>query len=823
MTDIRDRIERRFEHLAAFLCRRRWWVTVAAFAVAAGLASGMGRLTIDTSNEGFLHPDDPILIQYDEFKDQFGREDMILVAIEPRELFTLETLGQIKALHQELADNVPYLNEITSLTNARDTYGEGDRLVVDDLMVQWPETPEDLAALKARVVANPLYRDRLISRDARVTTLVIELDAFSSAGDGVDVLSGFDEPGVGAGERPPLTDEENGQAVEVVRTIVEKYDAEGFRLYVAGTPTVTEALKRAMQADMKLFMGLAMVTIALCLLAMFRRFTGVFLPLLVVVLSFVSTMGAMGYSGTAVKLPTIILPSFLLAVSVGAAVHVLSIFYQHLQRTWDYSGAIEHAMGRPGLDVVQTGSIVHAMGHSGLAIFMTSLTTAIGLGSFATAEVAPIADLGMFASLGVLFSLTYTVILLPALLAIIPVKPHAGVDESVPGLLDRLLAAVADFSADHARAVVGVSLAIIIVMTASAALLRFSHDILSWLPEEWPVHQATRKVDSELRGSVVVEIVVDTGRENGLYDRDILLKLDGLARDLESWERGDLFVGKASSVADVLKEIHQALNENRSEFYAIPDNVDLIPQEFLLFENSGSDDLQDVVDSQFRKARFTVKAPWRDTLEYVPLMREIETRFNEALGPDVTVTATGIMSLFSRTLNAAMWSAAKSYVIAFGAITLMMILLVGNLRLGLAAMLPNLAPIAIAMGFMWWASIPLNMFTMLVGSIAIGLAVDDTVHFMHNFRRYFARSGDVREAIHHTLHTAGRAMLVTSIVLATGFYIFMFASMINVIQFGFLVGSAILLALLSDFLLAPALMVLLHPTSPDTSKQKDSQ
>ncbi|MEN8195962.1 MAG: efflux RND transporter permease subunit, partial [Pseudomonadota bacterium] len=747
MSDIRDHIERRFEHLAGFLCRRRWWVVAAALAVAAGLASGMARLTIDTSNEGFLHPDDPILVQYDAFKDQFGREDMILVAIEPREIFAQETLRRIKALHENLADSVPHLNDITSLANARNTYGDGDRLVVDDLMAQWPETPEDMAALKARVMDNPLYRDRLISRDARLTTLVVELDAYSAAGAGIDVLSGFDEAASPAGKRPPLTDEENGQAVQAVRTIVEKYDAEGFRLYMAGTPTVTEALKRAMQADMKLFMGLALLAIGLCLLAMFRRFAGVFLPLLVVVLSFVSTMGAMGYSGTAIKLPTIILPSFLLAVSVGAAVHVLSIFFQHLQRTED-----------------RIGSIVHAMGHSGLAIAMTSLTTAIGLGSFATAEVAPIADLGMFASLGVLFSLIYTVILLPALLAIIPARPHAGVDESVPGLLDRVLDGFTDFSTGHARAVVGVSIAVIIALTASAAQLRFSHDILSWLPEKWPVYQATRKVDRELRGSVVVEIVVDSGRENGLYDRDMLLELDGLARELEAWERGELFVGKASSVADVLKEIHQALNENRPEFYAIPVNEKLIPQEFLLFENSGSDDLQDVVDSQFRKARFTVKAPWRDTLEYVPLMREIEARFSETLGPEVTVTTTGIMSLFSRTLSAAMWSAAKSYVIAFGAITLMMILLIGNLRLGLAAMLPNLAPIAIAMGFMWWANIPLNMFTMLVGSIAIGLAVDDTVHFMHNFRRYFAQTGDVRAAVRRTLHTAGRAMLVTSVV-----------------------------------------------------------
>ena len=826
MTDIRDRIERRFEHLAAFLCRRRWWVAVAAFAVAAVLASGMARLTIDTSNEGFLHPDDPILVQYDAFKDMFGREDLIILAVEPRELFNRETLRRIESLHEELVDHVPHLNDITSLVNARNTYGDGDRLVVDDLLVRWPETPEDLAALKARVMANPLYRDRLISRDARLTTIVIELDAFSGAG-AVDVLAGFDETAGPAGDRTPLTDAENRKAVEAVRAVAGKYDGEGFRIYMAGTPTVTEALKRAMQDDMRLFMGLAFLTIGLCLLAMFRRVAGVVLPLLVVVLSFTSTMGAMGYSGTPIKLPTIILPSFLLAVSVGAAVHVLAIFFQHLRQTADHTGAVEHAMGRPGLDVIQTGAIVHAMGHSGLAIVMTSLTTAIGLGSFATAEVAPIADLGIFASLGVLLSLIYTVILLPALLAIFPVKPHAGGDADMPTFFDRLLDRVADFSTGHARAVVWGSVVVIVVFTASAAQLRFSHDILSWLPEEWPVYQATRKVDRDLRGSVVLEVIVDSGRENGLYDPVILNALDGLARELEEYEKDGMFVGRATSVADVLKEIHQALNENRPSFYAIPDNEKLIPQEFLLFENSGSDDLQDVVDSRFRTARFTIKAPWRDTLEYTPLIRDIETRFRDALGPDVAVTTTGIMSLFSRTLNAAMRSAAKSYVIAFGAITLMMILLIGKLRLGLAAMLPNLAPIAIAMGFMWWAAIPLNMFTMLVGSIAIGLAVDDTVHFMHNFRRYFAQTGDVREAVHRTLHTAGRAMLVTSIVLATGFYIFLFASMNNVFQFGLLTGTAIVLALLADFLLAPALMVLLNPASaerlPDRSTKEDSQ
>jgi predicted RND superfamily exporter protein len=332
---------------------------------------------------------------------------------------------------------------------------------------------------------------------------------------------------------------------------------------------------------------------------------------------------------------------------------------------------------------------------------------------------------------------------------------------------------------------------------------------LSWLPDDWPVVEATRTIDRDLKGSVVVEVLVDTGRENGLYDPKILETFDRLARDLERDTANDsVFVGKATSVADILKEIHQALNRNNPSFYKIPDNARLIPQEFLLFENSGSDDLEDVVDSTFRLARLTIKAPWRDALEYGPFLDDIESRFEAAFGDEAHVTATGVMTLFGRTLTAAIHSAARSYVIAIGVVTVLMILLIGHLRLGLLSMIPNIAPILMTLGVMGWIGMPLDMFTMLIGSIAIGLAVDDTIHFMHNFRRFFAASGDVRDAVGRTLHTTGRAMVVTSVVLCLGFLIFTFASMNNLIRFGWLTGLAIALALLADFVMAPALVAL---------------
>ena len=793
MSDIRDRIERRFEDLARFLIHRRWLVIAAVAAVVAGFGSGLPRLTVDMSNEGFLHDDDPILVRYEAFKDQFGRDDIIIIGIEPRRLFSQEALARIKSMHDEIDEKVPHLNDVISLVNARNTYGDDDRLIVEELLRKWPRTAAELKAVEARVMANPLYRNQLISEDGRLTTLIIEIDAWTAAGGETDVLAGFDDSGGGKATRVPLSDTENRAVVDAVRAIVEKYDAEDFRLYMAGTPYVTESIKRAMQSDMKLFTGLAILIIGICLFFMFRRAAAVYLPLALVIFTLISTLGLMGHLGYAITVTTVILPSFLLSVGVGASVHVLSMYFQRLRKSGDRRDAI-----------------VRALGHSGLAICLTCLTTAAGLGSFANAEVASIAILGTFSSFGVLLSLFYTVILLPALLAAIPVEPHRISASARTPLVDRLLDRVTDFSTGNARAIVVAGIVLIGIFLGFASQLRFSHNVLVWLPQDWPVRLATEKIDRTMGGSVVLEVIVDTGRENGLYDREVLSGLDRLARDVEKMTVGELYIGKATSVADMLKEIHQALNGNRPGSHAIPADPKLIAQEFLLFENSGSDDLEDVVDSQFRLARFSIRVPWQDTLTYKPFIVDIERRFRTALGPGVKVTTTGIVSIFSQTLNAAIRSAAKSYAIAFCVITLMMILLLGRLKLGLVAMLPNLAPIIVTVGLMWLVGIPLNMFTMLVGSIAIGLAVDDTIHFMHNFRRYFAETGDVRTAVRETLHTAGRAMLVTSLVLGAGFYILMFSTLNNGAQFGLLTGTAIVLALLADFILAPALMVLLH-------------
>jgi predicted RND superfamily exporter protein len=812
--NIRRRIENRLEGLARIIYRHRLKTIALILLLVAGLVSQIPRITIDTSMEGFLHKSDPAMITYNAFRDQFGRDEVVIVAVETEQVFSLETLEKLKALHRELEAGVPHTDDITSLINARNTRGEGDTLIVEDLLEEWPDTPEALAEVRERALANPMYKNLLLSEDGRFTTIVIRSHSSAMAAAEEDVLEGFDAADSSAADAAPaqtangryLSDAENSAVVAAVDTIARRYESAGFRISIAGSPVVTHFLKQYMMKDMRKFILLAIATVAAVLFLMFRRVSGVLLPLLLVTLSLLSTLGIMAITGTPIKVPTQILPSFLLAVGVGTSVHVLAIFYQRLDKAGEKSAAIAYAIG-----------------HSGLAIIMTNVTTAAGLLSFASAEVAPIADLGIFAGVGVLLAFIYTLILLPALLALIPIRPRRQKSqEADQTILDWILQSIGGFACRYPWPILAATALVVAVAIFFVVQIRFSHHPLSWFPPDNQIRQDTEAIDHHLRGSISMEVVIDSGRENGLYDPDLLNRLEAANREMEATTDGDLFVGKAWSVTTILKEIHQALNENRGAFYAIAEDKDLIAQEFLLFENSGSDDLEDVVDTPFSKARLTLKVPFLDAVGYAGLLETAGTYFKKHF-PDAEVSFTGMMYLLCTTITNAIHTLAQSYLTALVVITLLMMLLIGKVRIGLLSMIPNLTPILMMLGLIGATPLTLDLFTMMVASIAIGLAVDDTIHFMHNFRRYFESSGDPVQAVHETLHTTGRAMLVTTVVLAIGFFIYSFATMANIINFGLLTSFTIIMALLADYLIAPALMVVVHRKAvPTPSTQPEA-
>jgi predicted RND superfamily exporter protein len=751
---------------------------------------------MDTSTEGFMHPEDPVLVTYNKFRAQFGRDERIVLAIKSDDIFSVEFLNTLKNLHEELEEKVPYLDDVTSLYNARNTRGEGDKLITDDLLDPMPTTQAQADVIKKQAMASHFYKDLLLSQDGTMTTMVIETDAYTHVGDKEESMDdafgdSSDDTISNANtesekEREFLTDGENAELLKVIHDIVDSYKEKGLEIHVAGSPAVNNSLKAQMQTDMQKFTRITFLIIIVFLFVMFRRVSAVVYPLIVIILSLATTIGMMAWVGVAFKLPTQIVPSLLLAVSVGATVHILSIFFDKFNKEGDKKEAMSYTLG-----------------HSGLAIAMTSVTTAIGVGSFAGSEVAPISDLGIFASFGVLVSLLLTLTLLPAFLSLTKLKPKT---RTTTGKLDEIMKKLAVIPVKYYKSILAGSAVLVIVALIASSQIVLSHNPLYWFQPDNENRVSTEVIDAKMNGTVTIEAIVDTGVENGWNDPVRLKKLNEMSARMENYVDEYTHVGKVVSLATIVKETNRALHENKEEAYSIPSDANLVSQELLLFENSGSDDLEDVVDSQFSKARITLKLPWTDSVKAVKVLNYVKDEVANTF-PEDKVETTGMIPLLINTFSNAIGSSVTSYLLAFVLISFMMMLILGSVRMGLLSMIPNLVPIIAGLLLMYLANIPLDMFTLLIGSIAIGLAVDDTIHFLHNFRRYYLQSGDAAKAIEQTFFTTGKAMLITTIVLSLGFYAYLMAEMISVQNFGLLTGSVIVMALLSDLLLAPALMM----------------
>ena len=822
--DWRIRTEEKFHYFSDVIFDNKYKVLFAILAMVITLASNLPNITFDTSTEGFLYKDDPQILAYNDFRNQFGRDEKIIIAIKTKDIFEASFLKTLFALHNDIEQNAPYINEVNSLKNARKTTGNEEELIVEDLFEEGiPTDAKKLAEIKQFALSNPIYEDLYVSEDATFTTIIITTQTYTSIGvkaeSESDMLeSGFDDD-VGISEKEAVlantadiaTEKlefinvlETNELIKVVEGILKKYQSDDMSVYIAGSPIVTKNLQSSLISDMSTFILYVIITIAFLLMVMFKRLSGIILPLFIVVLTLLSTVGSMALVGAPITAMTQILPSLLLAVGVGASVHLLAMFYKKYDDVKDKKLAMSYALG-----------------HSGLAILMTSLTTAASLAAFSFSDIAPVANLGIFAALGVSYQLVLTLIFLPALISFLPIKARQHSVDEKPMLLDRLVHNLGVISFTYPKTIVSIGAIIIVVALALASTMQFSHNPLHWFAAENEVRINTETIDKELKGSITIEVVLDTKKENGVYEPRFLNTIDDVTEKIYTFKGENYFIGKIISINDVIKEINKALNENKQSEYRVPQEKDLIAQEFLLFENSGSDDLEDIVDSQFSKTRLSIKAPWVDSVEYVELMEELETLLNDAFKETAIVSITGTLPILSDTITKSIKSSIESYIIAFAVIAILMIILLGSFKLGLLSMFPNLTPIMIGVALMVVLDMPLDMFTILIGAIAIGMVVDDTIHFMHNFKRYYSITNNVDEAILLTVNSTGRAIFITSIVLSSGFFVFMFASMTNLYNFGLITGVVVLTAMASDLILVGAMMKLIIKPKNQLGQQHD--
>ena len=800
---LRSRVESGFEAWAGWVYQRAWWVLGLWLVIFGLLLPQATQNSIDVDIEAMLTADDPSLLRYQEFKRQFGRDDATLLAFEPADPFDLEFLTWLRQLHHAIEDELPYLDEVTSLINARVTRGEGDELIVEELFEDWPPSPERLAFAREYARTNPFYQNLLLSRDHRVTIMVVELSEYPAGSD--DALEGFEEiPAENGADGSTETLRLNGllrnETMRVLVRIIEENRRPDLEVLVSGEPLTAQHTGDETQKGMGQFTALALLGISVILILLFRRLSGAMVPITIALLTIGCAFGAAGIRGSPLNVTAQMIPSLLLAVNTSSSIHLLFIFFQSL----DQGASREQALRA-------------AYGHSALPVVFANLTTAGGLFSFVVAKTQAVRDIGVIVPIGIAIGLVLCLTLLPALLAVLPLRRKAsGGALTRPGFFQKRLVATADLAARRPWTTIACCLAVATIAIAGTHRLQLTFYPVEFVAPDDPLVTATAYLNEKFANTSSLEVIIDTGRENGLHDPALLSALNGLydrTSELRGGFERELRVGKALSYVDILKEIHRALNENRAEFYTVPTERSLAAQELLLFENSGSDDLEEFVDSQFSMARFTLRVPYEGGEKYIDFVSDARALFEEELPDDVSVHVTGSLELFVTTVVQLGEGLVSSYTMALLIITPLMMLLIGSVRAGLVSMIPNLLPIGMSLGLIGWFSGELSLITVLIGGIAIGLAVDDTIHVFHQFHRYFGELGDARAAIHETMKTTGLALLTTTTVLSAGFFVYASSALPMLQWMGWALMASILLAFLADILLAPALLSLLYRKS----------
>lgn len=791
---MKSKIEKLFENLAEFIFTNAKWMFALTIGVTIFFGSFAPFLPQDFKVESVLHKKDESILKYNSFRSMFGRDEIIILGIETSNVFDDNFIQKLKSLHQTLEKKVPHLDKVISLLNVRSVRGDKNDLIVENLFENYPES-DSLEAIKQKVANNPLYRNYLINDNATFTAIIIKTDAYSSNQSSDDESGFFDDidevmlSGVKEKPKKYLTEKENDEIVIAVKAISDQFNSETFKTFLAGFPVYDHFLNKVTISDTQTFMGLGFLVCVIVLWILFRRMSGVVYPLLIVIFSALVTFGIMVLIGGVFKVPTQILPNFIFAVGIGASVHILSIFYQKFRESGD-----------------KKESIVFAMGHSGIPVLLTSLTTIGGVLSLCTSSVAPISDLGIYMAIGITLCFIFTIFLIPELIALFPMKQTELTEKKE--IQSKILEKISEISIHHPYSVIMVCAALTLLSVSGISKLQFGYHPMSWFPENYHLRIATNKIDKELNGTMTFEVLIESDGEDILYNPVFMKKLDALQDYLAHLKFGEVFVGKTWAATDVIKEVNQALQENNPAYHIIPESTEALTQEFFLFESSGFDDLKDLT-SNFKNARLTIKVPDVDSRFYMGFLNDLNRHLKEVF-PEYKTTITGIPTILFRTLMFSGKTMAESYIIAIIVISFLMVILLGNIRIGLLSMVPNIFPIMLCFGILGFFDIKLNLFIILTGSIVLGIAVDDTIHFMHNFKKYLIKNGSAQYAIKQTIMTSGHAMFVTSCVLSLSFLSLTLSCMSNIRILGMILGYTIIGALLSDFLLSPALLILTY-------------
>jgi len=705
----------------------------------------------------WFNDNDSVLIEYRDFQDTFNESQFLMVAYEWNPPFSGSELSYLSLLTDSLA-KLPHIRDALSLTTVENISGTDYGLEIGALF------DDDLPVTEviSNIRRHPFVYGNLISRDFHSVAIMLILEQND---DDTRSLSEFNQE--------VDTNLRNLLLAETART--------GRQFHLGGELINNAAIEIMMERDIRLFFPLSMVISAVFLWLIFRNIFAILSPLLTVFLALVWVIGLKGYCESPITPVSTTLFALITIIGIANSVHLISQF------------RLEYAQ-RPD----RKAAVLAGLTKAGTPCFFTSLTTAIGFGSLVTSSIPGIADLGIFAAIGIMSSYLLSIILIPAgLLRFPPPKPDSVTKQS--NLTHTLLNKIADLNERYPLWVSAIFGIIVIVMALGIPRIRIEGSIIEYLKTGTRLYQDTQFLDRHLSGVSSTEIIIE-GIPDCFKNPDLLTEIEAFQQEIAAHPR----VSVSYSVTDYLKMIYRALNSDEDAYYRIPETRDAVAQCLLMYEISGGTEIEKYISNDYSMARISIITKQMNDQESNRLFALIDD-FSDNHFTEYRVRKTGFDYLVNQLTRRIIATQITSLRTA-SAIILLLMLIIFGLRLGLLSLLPNVFPVVFILGLMGWAGFRLNMATAIIASVAIGIVVDDTIHFFTHFKYEYRKTGDIHRAMRAALTGVGRALIFASLILMTGFLIFILSDTRILMDFGILASIAIFTALLGDLFVGPVLL-----------------
>lgn len=768
----------RFSHAwAQAVVKYRNWIILFTVALLIAAPLSFSRLYHDNSNENYFVEHDPNLLAYERLIDRFGEPEYLVIGVPAREgdvdVFEAQTIQLIDELTRFLEDH-RHITQVRSLSKYQYTHDDNGMMATDDLFEDVDEladNPEVLEDAREIMAGETLALGKLITDDFQDTQIIARST----------YISGENQHKV--------------ELVEEVNQFIQQHDyaAQGYTLYISGDPFIGERFQTLTERDMA-WLNPAMFFIILgILIGVFRTFSGTLAPLVVIISTMVlitSIQGILRWPFTAVNsalIPTVII------LSIGTAVHVLVEFFQFRREG-----------NSPGAAVQRTIEDLF------FPILFTCITTSIGFIALSVTELAPVREFAVLAAISPMIIFLLCMSTFPAVLTYI--KEQRSSSDQKSSFISRFLAALPSWIAQRRKPLAIIGLLFTFFSLYSVSHIEVDANITNYFKEGSSVNAGLDYFNEKFKGISNFEVIVDTGEDDGIKNPAVLQRVDAMQRAFEAYDE----TGVATSVVDFYKQINKALNEDDEEWFSLPTSREMAAQFLLLYENTGPDeDLSDLKDFSNRYLRVQIPVINMNESKATALLKSIHTMLARDF-PDLSLEITGGLVMNNAQnvyVNNGMF---QSFGIAILVIGICFIVLFRSFKYGIIALVPSIIPVLLTGGLVSMAGIHMDLGTMIVGAMTIGIAVDDAIHLMSRYLLMRKRGYTVHAAIQHAINTSGRAVLLTSLILVSGFSVMLFGSFVSYIYVGLFSAMIMSFALIGDLIFIPAILYVLD--APGDSK-----